>query len=477
MLKSWFRSNAKLIIQISVVCSLLMSQFVGASSIYDNNYQFTNSLSLRSYGYGIDCAEENITASWIDVIRDSDTWPGTLNSIQRSAAIASFEEALSNGHWGVSQFANGNGSTIVDKEVEVFWSEGQTSEVKFLNDGQVIFDSDGVNDVHQAMITFSQWGRGFGGCEPVIYAYSRGHNPGSHAPISNSWGEYNSGFTNYFVNAPVVYPPDYEGEYVRKSLNYVALGDSFSSGEGNPPFETGTEDTCHRSSFAYPRLLESSKYLRLTEFAACSGAISSDIDGTGQNDQISALSQNTDIVTLTVGGNDAGFKDFATACTLSLCDFTTQIYDDTHDKITNDLPSKLADVYEAIDQETSNDAHIYVLGYPNILPAQMPTGPNSMCWPFNGGVNDPDPAQNNGAAAFAIQTLLNDTIEQAVGDFGSSKFQYINPNDNDSPFNGHDWCTQDRYFNQITFNQLSYSYHPNISGHAAYADIVNGKMD
>ena len=35
-------------------------------------------------------------------------------------------------------------------------------------------------------------------------------------------------------------------------LAYVALGDSYSSGEGNPPFEAGTNnaktgDTCHRS--------------------------------------------------------------------------------------------------------------------------------------------------------------------------------------------------------------------------------------
>ena len=48
------------------------------------------------------------------------------------------------------------------------------------------------------------------------------------------------------------------------SGRYVALGDSFSSGEGNPPFDPRTDhaalftthDTCHRSSVAYSQILQ-----------------------------------------------------------------------------------------------------------------------------------------------------------------------------------------------------------------------------
>ena len=42
------------------------------------------------------------------------------------------------------------------------------------------------------------------------------------------------------------------------STSFIALGDSYSSGEGVPPFETGTDthyDTCHRSQNAWPYLL------------------------------------------------------------------------------------------------------------------------------------------------------------------------------------------------------------------------------
>jgi hypothetical protein len=45
------------------------------------------------------------------------------------------------------------------------------------------------------------------------------------------------------------------------ALRYIALGDSFSSGEGVPPFRPGTDqylpvrDTCHRSFRGYPALI------------------------------------------------------------------------------------------------------------------------------------------------------------------------------------------------------------------------------
>lgn len=278
----------------------------------------------------------------------------------------------------------------------------------------------------------------------------------------------------------IIYPSDYSGEVLPSTpppaRSYVALGDSFSSGEGNPPFESGTENDCHRSSSAYPRLLESSHYLNLTNFVACSGAKTSDIDGEGIGDQAEALSQNTDVVTLTVGGNDANFKEFATACTISLCDFSTQAYQNAHDKILNELPDKLVDTYQAIDDATSNDVKVYVVGYPYILPEDMPTGANSACFPFNGSLNNSDPTQNNGAAAYAIQMQLNDIIQQAVSNYDSPKFQYVNPNGNTSPFIGHDWCRQDRYFVQIALNQTSYSYHPNALGHTAYSTVVRPQI-
>jgi PKD repeat protein len=115
---------------------------------------------------------------------------------------------------------------------------------------------------------------------------------------------------------------------------YVALGDSFSSGEGYPPFEPGSDtanlaagqvsDNCHRSTGSYSRQLSQdisrrNDFLPVT-FAACSGAITDDYAHENLENhevaQASQVSKFTDRVTLTMGGNDAGFKWFVMACVL-----------------------------------------------------------------------------------------------------------------------------------------------------------------
>ena len=107
------------------------------------------------------------------------------------------------------------------------------------------------------------------------------------------------------------------------SNNYVALGDSYSAGQGNPPFLTsGTynseEDGCHRSDAAYPVIL--GKDIGLTpEFYACSGAKTENITSVGMDSEPYQLKEpgvnsTASLVTLTIGGNDAGFASVLTTC-------------------------------------------------------------------------------------------------------------------------------------------------------------------
>lgn len=304
-------------------------------------------------------------------------------------------------------------------------------------------------------------------------------------------GTVNLGYT-YLFTSTAPYLSGYEGKIPpvsEPSVRYVAMGDSFSSGEGNPLFEQGSDtssDSCHRSSEAYPRLLESDNSLDLgrTSFVACSGATTDDVlyggSGSGnwnEGPQINALTNSTNVVTITIGGNDVGFKDFATACTLAECDFDTTAYADISNKIINNLPEKLENVYDAINDATSSTAQIYVIGYPQITPAEMPTGPSSACYPFNEGSGNPDPTLNDGAAAYRVVAELNTVIHTAVTNMNSSKFHFVDPNLAGSPFIGHDWCQQDRYFDIISYNNLSYSFHPNTAGQAAYKSIVKGALD
>ena len=110
---------------------------------------------------------------------------------------------------------------------------------------------------------------------------------------------------------------------------YVALGDSYSAGEGDGQYGWNSQlpkDTCHRSANAYGPLLESDRKLGSFTFVACSGAITADIfqpnhegnidinSGQPEAPQLDALSPDTRVVTLTIGGNDVGFADVLKEC-------------------------------------------------------------------------------------------------------------------------------------------------------------------
>ena len=107
----------------------------------------------------------------------------------------------------------------------------------------------------------------------------------------------------------------------------------------------------------------------------------------------------------------------------------------------------------------------------------MPTGPNSACYPLNGGTDNPNPELNDGATAHAVVSELNSVIHDAVTNTNSTKFHFVDPNLPGSPFIGHDWCQQDRYFDLITINNVNHSFHPNEDGQNAYKTIVEGEID
>jgi hypothetical protein len=122
-----------------------------------------------------------------------------------------------------------------------------------------------------------------------------------------------------------------QASYTSTELNYVAMGDSFSSGEGNPDFNPWTDrsgvDQCHRSlDTSYPEWLaqHGGLNLDLVDYVACSGATTDDLLNGGSGDgawdepaQVSALTTSTDRVTLTISGNDVGFVPVMTACATS----------------------------------------------------------------------------------------------------------------------------------------------------------------
>lgn len=116
-------------------------------------------------------------------------------------------------------------------------------------------------------------------------------------------------------------------ERAKPARGYVALGDSFSSGEGTGVYTGGTDTAtnhCHRSPLAYPSLLKATTpHLGRLTFVACSGAVTADLYATstvnaGQGPQLDALRRRTKAVSLTIGGNDVVFGYVAKTCVQSV---------------------------------------------------------------------------------------------------------------------------------------------------------------
>ena len=92
-------------------------------------------------------------------------------------------------------------------------------------------------------------------------------------------------------------------------LSYVAMGSSFAAGPGISPAEPGGASGCARSAGNYANLVAEDLGANLTDMS-CSGATTANIltdDQDGQSPQIDAVGSGTQLVTVTIGGNDIDY--------------------------------------------------------------------------------------------------------------------------------------------------------------------------
>lgn len=231
---------------------------------------------------------------------------------------------------------------------------------------------------------------------------------------------------------------------------YVALGDSYSSGVGTRTYIG--DGTCQRSTYAYPHLVAQQKGYALN-FQACGGAKVSDVT----SKQLAALTTGTRFVTISVGGNDAGFGSVILECA------KPELVADCGSKITaaqgyinNTLPGSLASLYASIRSKAPN-AKVVVVGYPRL---------------FMG-------VDCNAGTFFSASemTKLNQTadlINTKTAAAASAKgFSFVNPT---TRFTGHAVCSSTEWINGLS-NPTSESYHPNRTGHSSgYLPLVSGVL-
>jgi lysophospholipase L1-like esterase len=168
-----------------------------------------------------------------------------------------------------------------------------------------------------------------------------------------------------------------------RALNYVALGDSYSAGSGVLPLDLSASPLCARSTANYPHIVAAAIGANFTD-ATCGGAQTKDFAGSqypGVAPQLNAVHADTDLVTLTIGGNDSNtFISAILACgsagivTLGFGHPCQTLYGSSFDNTidTSTYPAVKA-ALQAVHAKAPN-ARIAVLGYPWIVPAQAVAG-------------------------------------------------------------------------------------------------------
>jgi len=277
------------------------------------------------------------------------------------------------------------------------------------------------------------------------------------------------------------------------SLEYVALGDSYSAGLGLTPTTRLPVPKCGQSEVNFPHRVAEQLGLDLTD-VSCSGATTADITTAAQfdgaNPQLDALSDSTDIVTLTIGGNDLGFVTVAATCAAASAEgpllqqsnqqncesyFAHAGADNPATVLSDLVVPALASTYSAIADAAPN-ARVFVLGYPNLF-RDAANIPESGCFTQLGTEPSSLPVGTTDLAYLhGVESALDAAIQSSAADAG---FTYV-PTFAESL--GHDVCsgTDEEYVNGAIvagFGLAPGSLHPNERGAAFLAAAAQDAIE
>jgi lysophospholipase L1-like esterase len=252
---------------------------------------------------------------------------------------------------------------------------------------------------------------------------------------------------------------------------YVALGDSYTSAP-LVPFPTGSPGACGRSTNNYPQ--DVSRSIAPSSFTdiSCSGATTTDMtqpqnlsDGESNPPQFSALGAADQLVTVGIGGNDAGLIGVAEECGQldasqpngTACkDHYEQGGSDPNIAAINATGPKVAAVIQGI-HGLAPAARVLVVGYPDGLPVD-----GSNCWPTV-------PLSSGDIEYFnSLEELLNQVLAQ---ESAANAASYV---DTFTSSIGHDACKPPgkAWVNGIVPNSAAFPLHPNQMGEQNMANQV-----
>lgn len=246
---------------------------------------------------------------------------------------------------------------------------------------------------------------------------------------------------------------------VPDDLFIVALGDSYPSGEGNPPFEETTNidgvNQCHRSELAYPAIVARDIHAEFRN-VACSGATVEAVLHGGWNEtpQVLALRNKTDVVILQINGNVIDNRGIFAECQEKDCDEGSLTYTEVREAIRD--PQNQQDTEQLLETvlEKAPIANVFVVEYPNPV--------NSI------GISL---ARSTGVASRSTRAMIsmadmasseiNELNKRAIAAVGSDRVHYI-PTSIGGP--------------QTVYLSGNEALHPNSEGHRQLAKDVEQEL-
>jgi lysophospholipase L1-like esterase len=253
------------------------------------------------------------------------------------------------------------------------------------------------------------------------------------------------------------------------AATYTSLGDSYAAGPLIPN-QSLNPLGCLRSDHNYAHLTAAAKGLTLND-VSCSGATTSDMTAAqnvepGPNPpQFNGLNAGTNIVSVTIGGNDIGFTEIIESC-ITYNPFSTPCknqydaggHDQLAERINNTAP-KVAAVLQGIHSRSPN-ARVFVVNYPDILPS------GSGCWPTI------PLAFGDVPYLHATEERLNAMLATTAAANGATLVDWYTPSI------GHDACkgSSTRWVEPLIPGELSAPVHPNKAGMAGAAAALEAAI-
>lgn len=245
--------------------------------------------------------------------------------------------------------------------------------------------------------------------------------------------------------------------------SYVALGDSYSAASGVLPLSPTAPPSCLRSTRNYPQVIARTTATPVRD-VTCGAAETKDFresQGPGVAPQLDAVSSGTELVTMTIGGNDSGVfigaigkcgaAGASTAGRGSPCKdrYGTSFEDTIRTTTYPALVRALQDV-----RAKAPNARVAILGYPWIVPS------SGRCYPQLPVADGDVPYLRS------LQTTLNDAVSRAAAATGST---YV---DLSGVSEGYDACKPPgtRWVEPVVGTTNPVIVHPNALGERGMAE-------